>query len=250
MTIDLLAHAAGGGTWQSLATVFSGGVAVVFLLAAIGKLRITTWADLTLPLAAVAVVSGLAPITGDAVADAAAWVVPVGVACLVPLIIAAATGTPVGESPLVAGGAVVVAVGGALLVGPILLDAWTEQDPTLPPSDDAALTITSPVGDTVEAGEVTVAVEVAGGSFGPPNLDPGDAPDDPEELGMLMVYFDGELLEVEVEQTCSVDAPCRGVTFPLEVEPGVHDLTVELRRWDGTPLGPPPYAVKTFEAEG
>ena len=51
MTIDLLAHAAGGGTWQSLVTVFSAGVAVVFLLAAIGKLRITTWADLTLPLA-------------------------------------------------------------------------------------------------------------------------------------------------------------------------------------------------------
>ena len=124
MTGLLVAHAGAGATWQALLTVVSFGVLVLFVMALVGRLKLDAPGDLTLPLAAVAVIASLAPVAGDVISDLAPWAVPAGAVLLVALVVAAATEwvlTP--RSPL-AIGAVVAAVVLALALGPTLVSAW------------------------------------------------------------------------------------------------------------------------------
>lgn len=130
MTV-LLAHAGEGATWQALLTVIAVGMLVLFVLALVGKLRLDTPGDLTLPIAAVAVIASLAPVAGDPVSDAAPWAVPAGVVLLVSLVVAAATSRQLSvRSPLVIA-TVVLAVAASLALAPLLVDAWYPDDPAL-----------------------------------------------------------------------------------------------------------------------
>lgn len=129
MTV-LLAHAGEGASWQALLTVISAGMLVLFVLALIGRLQLGTPGDLTLPIAAVAVLASLAPIAGDPVSDAAPWAVPAGVVLLGALVVAATTSrrlTP--TSPLTIG-AVVLALVASLALAPMLVDAWYPDETT------------------------------------------------------------------------------------------------------------------------
>lgn len=132
MTSLFVAHAGEGATWQALLTVLSVGLLVLFVLALAGRLELRSPADLTLPLAMVAVIASLAPVAGDVVSDAAPWAVPAGVVLLVALLVATTTDrrlTP--RSPL-ALTAVALAVVASLALAPTLVDAW------YPPADAAA----------------------------------------------------------------------------------------------------------------
>lgn len=137
MTV-VVAHAGEGAGWQALLTVVSVGMAVLFVMAVSGRLKLGSAGDLLLPLAGVAVVASLAPIGGDVVSDAAPWAVPAGAVFLVALVLAATTGRELTlRSPLAVATAV-AAVALSLAVGPVLVDAWYPDDPT---SADASRTV-------------------------------------------------------------------------------------------------------------
>jgi hypothetical protein len=52
--------------------------------------------------------------------------------------------------------------------------------------------------------------------------------------GDLVVTLDRARVDVDYDQDCTVAEPCTTVSFPLEVEPGEHQLSVEFTRGDGT----------------
>ena len=127
----LLAHAGAGATWQALLTVMSVGLAVVLILVVVGRIRLDTPGDLTLPIAAVAVLSSLAPVGGDPLSDAAPWAVPAGVVVLVGLVATAVSRRPATvRSPIIIG-TVVAALVASLALAPTLVDAWY-PDPAMP----------------------------------------------------------------------------------------------------------------------
>jgi hypothetical protein len=124
----VLAHAGPGATWQALVTVVSAGLLVVFVLAVVGRLTLDAPGDLTLPLAAVAVVASLAPVGGDVVSDAAPWAAPAGAVLLVALVVAAATDRDLRPTSPLTLGTVVLAVAVSLASAPTLVDAWYPAD--------------------------------------------------------------------------------------------------------------------------
>lgn len=83
----LLAHAGAG--WQAFATLASGGVAAVFLLAVTGVLTVRRVHDLVLPLSAAIILGGALPLRSEVVHDLSAVAVPVGLALLVALVVMA-----------------------------------------------------------------------------------------------------------------------------------------------------------------
>ncbi len=137
MTGLLVAHAGAGATWQALLTVVSVGLLVLFVMALAGKLALTTPGDLTLPLAAVAVLASLAPVAGDVISDMAPWAVPAGAVILVALFVAAASDRPLAWRSPLALGTVALAVVAALALGPTLASAW------YPDGFDSATTTTA-----------------------------------------------------------------------------------------------------------
>ena len=90
-TLAPLAHAGEGAGWQALVTVLAAGVAVVFVLVAVGRITLDEPGDLILPLAGVAIVSSLAPMLSDTLSDAVTWTLPAGAVLLVGLLLAAFT---------------------------------------------------------------------------------------------------------------------------------------------------------------
>lgn len=134
-----IAHAGGVGAMLSLVTVLSGGIAVVFLLVALGRIPLTSAGDLTLPLASVAVVSSVAPLMGDLLSDLAAPAAVVGMALLSWLVVAAVA--PIDpRHPVALIAAVSVAAAAAVLLGPPLADGpWRERsDGGQPEAQDQA----------------------------------------------------------------------------------------------------------------
>jgi hypothetical protein len=245
----LLAHAGPGSTWQSLVTAVALGLAVIAVLVVAGRIRLGSVDDLILPLAAVAILSSLAPLADYWLSDWIGWTLPLGVVVLVSLVLALTTPlelTP--TSPLTIGMVVVAAVSAAVLYAPLTRTLHPPAD-FLPLSSDAEVRILVPEeGSSIEAGTVEVSVAVVGGSIGPGGLDLDELPADPEEAGDLTVFLDDERVEVDYLEDCTLDDPCTTVTFPLEVEAGERQLTVEFTRGDGTPLAPFVADRVTFEA--
>jgi hypothetical protein len=243
-----LAHAGPGSTWQALVSAVALGLAVIALLAVAGRVRLTSFDDLVLPLAAVAILSSLAPLADYWLSDWIGWSLPLGVIVLMALVLA--VGTPLEltpASPLTIGAVVVAAVAMALLSRPLTV-ALHPPPEFLPEATDASIEILVPEdGASIEAGTLQVSVAVTGGSIGPGGLEPDDLPPDPEEAGDLAVFLDDERVEVTYHETCTVVAPCTTVTFPLEVEAGERRLSVEFTRGDGTPLAPFVADGVTFE---
>ena len=123
----------------SLVTVLSGGIGVVFVLVAVGRIPLTSAGDLILPLASVAVVSSVAPLMGDLLSDVAAPAAMAGVVLLAWFVVVAVT--PVGpRHPAALIAAVVVAGAAAGLLGPPLADGpWRDRsDPGQQEAQDQA----------------------------------------------------------------------------------------------------------------
>ncbi|HSK22630.1 MAG TPA: hypothetical protein VK906_05625 [Egicoccus sp.] len=244
-----VAHGGPGSTWQALVSAFALGLVVIVLLAVSGRIRVTSPDDLVLPVAAIAVVSSLAPLADYWLSDWVGWAFPAGMAMLVGLLVAAFTSRQLTlRSPLTWVVAAAAVVGAVVLYGPITR-AWHPPIDYLPLADDAQVEILVPEdGDEIEAGTFEVSVAVTGGSIGPGNAALDDLPADPEEAGGLAVSLDGERIVTSYLEDCSIAKPCQTVTFPIEVDAGSHDLHVEFTRGDGLPLAPQVTARATFEA--
>jgi hypothetical protein len=236
---SLVAHAGPGSTWQALVSAVALGVAVIGLLAVLGRVRLTSFDDLILPLAAVAMLARLAPLADYWLSDWIGWALPLGVTVLVGLLLTLTTPlelTP--TSPLTIGVVALAVVSMVVLHRPLTLALHPPPD-YLPLATDAEVRILVPEdGSVIEAGTLEVSVAVTGGTIGPGDLDDSELPTDPEEAGDLVVMLDDERVEVDPLEDCTVAEPCTTVTFPLEVEAGERRLSVEFTRGDGTPLAP------------
>jgi hypothetical protein len=244
----LLAHAGPGSTWQSLVTAVALGLTVVVLLAVLGRLELRAAEDLILPLAAVAILSSLAPLAEYWLSDWIGWSLPLGIIMAVTIVLALVTPLELTVgSPLTIGAVVLFAVAATLLYRPLTL-ALHPPPELLPLSDDAEVRILVPQdGAVIEAGTLEVAVAVENGSIGPGDVPLDELPEDPEEAGQLVVFLDDQRVVPEYLEDCTVAQPCTSVTFPVDVEAGSRQLIVEFTRGDGTPLAPYVADRVTFE---
>ena len=235
----VLAHAGPGSTWQAMVVVAAVGLAVCVVLATVGLLTIATPDDLVLPLAASAIAASLGTLADAWLSDWIGWAVPVGGIALAALLLAAFGPIELEPRSPLPYAAVALAGAGVWLFWQPLTVALHPPPDLLPLSDDSEVTIVVPAdGEVVPAGEVVVAVEVTGGSIGPGDVPLDRLPTDPEEAGGLTVILGDRRIEVTYDQPCTVAEPCTGVTFPLVLDPGEQQLTVEFTRGDGTPLAP------------
>jgi hypothetical protein len=239
----LLAHAGAGSSWQALLVGLSFGLMVVALLVVVGRIELRGVDDLVLPLAAVAIVSSLAPLADELLSDWAAWAAPAGAVVLIGLLLGALTPLELRPlAPLTVGIVVGAVVAGVLLDGP-LTRAWHPTD-FAPDAGEVEIAFVVPQdGDVIEAGTVEVALVITGGTIGPGGADAGEV-SAPTEAGTLLAWKssppgeDWEEVEVDPLEDCTVTDPCTTVTFPVELEAGSHGLRVEFRTADGGLLDP------------
>lgn len=258
-----LAHAGEGATWQALLTLLGIGIAVVVVLAVVGRVTLASPGDLILPLAAVAVLASLSGAASETLSDWVWWAFPVGVVLLVALVVAATTSlslTP--TSPLLLG-AVVLAVVATVLFDDTITRAWhpapIERTIQSYAVDDLDVTLTMPEeGATVEAGDVVVEVVVEGGTVldGPAVTEQAEQATlaDPEEGGYLQVLLDGTALfdpdggPLSPDQDCADG--CTTVTYTIpDVAPGDHRVIVEFRASDRNVFSPAVFRQAQFTAE-
>ena len=252
MVTDVLfiAHAGAGATWQALVATIGIGLVVVFLLAAAGRLELESLGDLVLPLAAVAILSSLAPTASDVLSDWVGYAAAAGLVSLAALTFAARPGVSLHWSRPLAIGTAVAAAAAAVWLGPQLNLAWHPRTPTLPLADDAAVAIAAPTdGGTVDGDDVTVSVELDGATAVSGFPSAGRVPDDPEDRGRLRLFLDGREVTADPVEECTEEEPCDNMTYVLgDVGPGPHTLIVEFVRADGVPLAPSVFDRVTFEA--
>lgn len=138
--LRVLAHAGAGADWQALLTAITIGLLVVFLLALTRRITIDSFDDLVVPLAAIAVLSGIAgPMASGLLSDLVGYVVPAGAVVLLALLLAAGSDLELRwSSPLALAAASVAAIS-AILLGPRLSLAWHPPETTGDTMDGAAL---------------------------------------------------------------------------------------------------------------
>lgn len=254
MDVFVLAHAGAGATWQALLVLASFGTVAILLLAAFGKLTLEEPGDLVLPLAASAVLASLSGATSEVLSDWVGWWFPLGLSALVAIVVAATTSRTLRPTSPLLLGAVVVGLVASLTLHTTIEDSW---HPTTTGTGaawtDVQLTLVQPVeGDTTAIGAVDIVVQVTGGTIG------GPAGDDPEEGGVVRVFVDGRLATggdgrpVAPVEDCT--SGCTEATYPVELERGVHVLSLEFLTSAGqsfdTPTGErPTVTIATVEAE-
>jgi uncharacterized membrane protein (UPF0136 family) len=244
----VLAHGGPGSTWQAMVVVAGLVLGVVFVLAAIGRITITSRDDLLLPIAAAAIASSLGVIGHELISDGIGWGLPLAVVTLAALALAAFTPLDLrfpAPLPMIATALALVSM--VLLYRPLTIALHPPAE-LLPLADDSDISIAAPAdGDELPAGTVEVLVEVAGGSIGPGVVPLEELPDDPEEAGTLLVSLvrldeDGSVSDqVTIDpdtSACTLETPCSSVAFDIEVDAGDHRLIVEFVRGDGVPLAP------------
>ena len=236
--VPLLAHAGPGSTWQAAVVVAAVALAVCVVLAALGRLHISEPGDLLLPFAGSAILASLGPLGHTWLSDAVGWAIPLGVVAAIALLLAGLTPLDLHPaSPLTLGSVALAAVGIVMLTQPLTIALHPPPD-MLPLRGDSEVAILAPEdGQTVEAGEVTVTVEVTGGSIGPVRSSLEELTLDPEEAGSLAVYVDGDRMDVTWDG-CTVADPCSRVDVEVALSEGERTLAVEFVRGDGTPFAP------------
>lgn len=245
----LLAHTGAGATWQALLFVVTLGLTVMAVATRLGRFQVDEVDDLVLPLAGLAIVSSIAPVFSDVLSDVVGWFIPTAVAAVVVLA-AHATGALSaaarrdGATLLLGVGAVV-----SILFGSAIGRFLHPPDPRAFLVDDVDVAIASvdgraPVDGRVvaDASPIEVVVEVSGGSVGAPEDADERLTDDPEELGFVVLFADGMLLEAASAATCSRTRPCTRLTYQLALPPAVASITAELR-----PSGGRAFATVVFD---
>lgn len=247
----VLAHAGEGATWQALLTLLALGLAVVFVLAAVGVVRLDEPGDLILPLAGAAVLASLSGATSEVLSDWVGWAFPLGVVVLVALVLAASTPLQLAlVSPLTWGAVAIAVVGVVTLQGPIVR-AWHPAPVTMTAAelDDLTVQVVEPAdGSTVDVGAVEVVVEATGGSLGDGFVDQG-VPADPEELvGLTLTLVSstsGQSTTVTGDPAEDCTSGCDRATYTVEIpEAGEWTIFVEALTADRRPF------TRTGEATG
>ena len=237
--LPLVAHAGPGSTWQAAVVVAGLALAICVMLAAAGRIPMSSPQDLLVPLAASAIAASLGPLGHAWISDVVGLGLPLAVVALLTLLLAALTPlelTP--TSPLALGSLALAAVSMYLLFTPLTIALHPPPD-MLPLADDAEVTIVEPAdGATLDAGTVPVTVEVTGGSIGPVFTPLEELTLDPEVAGSLQVFVDGDRQEVAWDEACTVGDPCAQVDLEVEIPAGESQLAVEFVRGDGTPFAP------------
>lgn len=245
----LLAHAAAGATWQALVVVVAGGLAVMFVAAVAGRLALSSGDDLILPLAAVAIVSSVAPAFSDALSDAVTWALPAGAVLLVTLLVATFTRLQLTLRSTLTWTAVALAIVLAVSLRPALTASLHPPVDALPGSEDVTLAVVEPQpGATVPAGPLEVTFRVEEGSLLPADHEDPE-PHVPQEHGRLRILVDGLPVEGEPLDTCTVTQPCSEVTYRIEVERGERRIVAEFVTQDRLPFVPPVSTILEIDAE-
>jgi len=247
--IPLLAHAGPGSTWQAAVVVAAVALTICVGLAVAGRLPMHEPADLLVPLAGSAILASLGPLGHTWLSDAIGWGIPLGVVALLTLLLATVTPLDLAPtSPLTLGALTLAAVSIFMLYQPLTIALHPPPD-MLPLRDDSEVAILTPEeGQTVEAGEIVVEVEVTGGSIGPVVSDLQDLTLDPEEAGSLAVYVDGDRMDAAWDG-CTIADPCSGIDLQVPVTSGERTIAVEFVRGDGTPFAPTVIDRVTIDVE-
>lgn len=238
----LIAHAGAGSSWQALVTAIGVLSAVLFLLAAAGVVKVKDHNDLVLPLAGVVIISSLGTGQSDFLSDQIGWALPIGVVALAGLVW---LGFKPDEFSITAPPTLllvgVAAIAGVLLQGP-LTGAFHPIEFFVPTNfaqlDDLEIDITSPTDQDVISGPFTLQVNIIGGSVSNVEQSEDDAPEDPEEQGILHILLGGaNRLEVAPNEGCSIESPCTTLTYDLDLEPGVYTIFADFRTATGGTFG-------------
>lgn len=241
----LLAHALSPeNPWIGPMTVASVVLLVTFALVLAGRVEITAPGDLLLPLAAAALLAGLAGSAGDLVLDQGRWAVPAGVVVLVALLLAAFREVDYSLSSRSTLVVVVAAIVAAAALFVPLDRTWFPQeegDEPLPVPEDAA--VTAEVLEPLTAdGRVVVRVALEGATFSD-NVTT-ERPGDAETLLRPRVQVGPVYLQPPIPDACAAAQPCTEADFELTLPEGfVSDppetLVIELLTADLLPFAPP-----------
>jgi hypothetical protein len=242
----------GPAAWEALVVLGTGGLVVVAVLAASGRLELSSASALVSPVAVVAVVAAIGTIPlRETVGGVMHWAAPIGIALLLGLI-----GTAVGRIDLlslpVLGGVGALMLAGLLVVSPAL-----ERRPaavaTPHVAEDASLAFAElRDGDELLPGGHTITVEVHDGSIGPPDVDPEDLPDDIDELGHVLLTYTSptegrRLAAASDDDQCTIEEPCDRVGFEIELTPGEWELEAQFLAADGLRFEPRVTTTATIE---
>lgn len=154
MPHHVLAHAGSGTTWQAMVTAVALGLAVVVVLAVFDRVELAGPGDLILPLAAVAILSSLAPLGDRWLSDWIGWALPVGAVALAVLLLAALTPLDLSPRGMLTYVALGLAIVGAVVLYRPLTVALHPSPDHLPEAGDTRIGILEPEdGAEVEEGE-------------------------------------------------------------------------------------------------
>lgn len=255
MTALPLAHGGAGASWQALVVVAAAALAIVFVLAVLGRVRLDAPGDLALPLAGVAIVSAVGPTFGATLSDHVAWALPAGAVVLAALVVA--TFTPLRLTPTspLTWLTVALAVVLALTLRPALTRSLHPAAAALPSGEGIVLMVAEPPdGASVAAGPVTVSLAIDGGTIAAEAHEHDDEEDahadgDPAALGTVRLFLDGAAVEGSFEEDCPASSPCTSVSYVVDLAPGEHRLVAEFVTETGTPFSPPVTASVDLVAE-
>lgn len=168
MLPHVLAHAGSGSTWQAMVTAVALGLALVVVLAALDRIELAAPGDLILPVAAVAILSSLAPLGDRWLSEWIGWALPVGAVALVALLLAALTSLDLSPGGLLLYLALGLAVAGTIVLYRPLTVALHASPDGPPEAGDARLEILEPADGATEDGETRVELDV-GWALRPPS---------------------------------------------------------------------------------
>lgn len=241
--LPLLAHIGeAGDPWVGVVTAASLVVMVVFVLVAFDVVELGVPGDLLLPLAAVVLVSGLAGNIALVLDEQSPWIVPVGLALLVGLVVAAfrqdATIEPRSRLTLFS---LVGAVALTAVAYNPLADLWVPEEETLPLLEDAVVAaevVQPPNAD----GQFVVRVSIENGTLGDGLL--LERPDDAETELVPRFQVGPVYLQPPVPDECAAADPCTTADFQLTLPAGFvteppDEIVVELLTADKLPFVPP-----------
>lgn len=252
--VPLLAHIGeAGDPWVGVATVAAIAAMITFVLVVFDVVTLEAPGDLLLPLAAMVLASGLGGNLGLAIDEQSPWIVPVGLALLIALVVAAfrpsvSIGRTTRPTLLALAGAVVLAAASYSF----LAELWVPQELTLPELEDGVVTAEIPAPPD-EDGTFTVRVSVENATLGD-----GLAtarPDDVETELVPRFQVGPVYLNPPVPDDCAAAETCTTAEFEMTLPAGFiteppETITVELLTADGLPFSPPLQTIVPLPASG